>query len=111
MQGVWQNFIDASISSTVNLPNETTVEEVEELFIEAWKEGLKGVTIFRDGCKRAGILTLASDDPEIEQKEFIEVTTLGDTDKMVICPECGEKIEVVTGGCAICMNCGHSPCN
>lgn len=111
MQGVWQNFIDASISSTVNLPNETTVEEVEELFIEAWKEGLKGVTIFRDGCKRAGILTLASDDPKIEQKEFIEVTTLGDTDKMVICPECGEKIEVITGGCTICMNCGHSPCN
>ena len=61
MQSVWQRAIDASISSTVNLPNSVSVEEVEELFITAWKKGLKGVTIFRDGCKRAGILMLSSD--------------------------------------------------
>lgn len=57
MQGVWQKHIDASISSTINLPNEATVEEVEQLYMEAWKEGLKGLTIYRDGCARAGILT------------------------------------------------------
>ena len=58
MQGVWQKHIDASISSTVNLPNDATVEDVENIYMEAWSLGLKGVTIFRDGCKRAGILTL-----------------------------------------------------
>ena len=57
MQGVWQKHIDASISSTINLPNEATVEEVEQLYMEAWKEGLKGLTIYRDGCARTGILT------------------------------------------------------
>lgn len=57
MQAVWQNHIDASISSTINLPHDTTVEEVENLYMYAWEKGLKGVTIFRDGCKRAGILT------------------------------------------------------
>lgn len=57
MQGAWQEHIDASISSTINLPNEATMEEVEELYIEAWKEGLKGLTIYRDGCARQGILT------------------------------------------------------
>lgn len=57
MQGVWQKHIDASISSTINLPNEATTEEVEELYMEAWKEGLKGLTIYRDGCARQGILT------------------------------------------------------
>ena len=57
MQGAWQKHIDASISSTINLPNEATVEEVEQLYMEAWKEGLKGLTIYRDGCARAGILT------------------------------------------------------
>ena len=57
MQGVWQKHIDASISSTINLPHEATVEEVEQLYMEAWKEGLKGLTIYRDGCARAGILT------------------------------------------------------
>ena len=57
MQAVWQKHIDASISSTVNVPNLFTVEEVEDLYMKAWESGLKGVTIFRDGCKRVGILT------------------------------------------------------
>lgn len=57
MQAVWQKHIDASISSTVNVPNNFTVEETEDLYMSAWKSGLKGVTIFRDGCKRTGILT------------------------------------------------------
>ncbi len=57
MQAIWQNHIDASISSTVNVPNSFTVEETEDLYMSAWKSGLKGVTIFRDGCKRTAILT------------------------------------------------------
>lgn len=57
MQATWQRHIDASISSTVNLPNEATVEDIEKLYMEAWKQGLKGLTIYRDGCKRSGILT------------------------------------------------------
>lgn len=57
MQSIWQSHIDASISSTVNVPNDFTVEQVEDLYMTAWDVGLKGVTIFRDGCKRAGILT------------------------------------------------------
>lgn len=58
MQAVWQNRIDASISSTINLINRTTVEEVENIYIEAWKQGLKGATIYRSGCRREGILTV-----------------------------------------------------
>lgn len=57
MQSIWQEHIDASISSTVNVPNDFTVKETEDLYMYAWEKGLKGVTIFRDGCKRAGILT------------------------------------------------------
>lgn len=57
MQAIWQRHIDASISSTVNLPNSATVEDIKDLYIYAWKKGLKGITVFRDGCKRAGILT------------------------------------------------------
>lgn len=57
MQSVWQKHIDASISSTVNVPQEFPVEKVEDIYMEAWKAGLKGITMFRDGCKRAGILT------------------------------------------------------
>lgn len=57
MQAIWQKHIDASISSTVNVPNNFTVEQVEKLYLYAWEKGLKGVTIFRDGCKRSGILS------------------------------------------------------
>ena len=58
MQATWQKHIDASISSTVNVPNEFSVKQVEELYFEAYELGLKGVTLFRDGCKRTGILNV-----------------------------------------------------
>ena len=58
VQSELQKYIDASISSTINLPKETTVEEVEDIYINAWKYGLKGVTVYRSGCKREGILTV-----------------------------------------------------
>ena len=57
MQAVWQTHIDASISSTVNVSNRFTVEETESLYMYAYEKGLKGITIFRDGCKRTGVLT------------------------------------------------------
>lgn len=57
MQSVWQTHVDASISSTVNVPNHFTVEETENLYLYAYEKGLKGITIFRDGCKRTGVLT------------------------------------------------------
>ena len=56
MQAAWQKHIDASISSTVNLPYETTVEDIYRLYVDAWAAGLKGITVFRDGCRRVGIL-------------------------------------------------------
>ena len=57
MQAVIQRHIDTAISSTVNLPKEIALNEIEQLYLYAWEKGLKGVTIFRDGCKRTGILT------------------------------------------------------
>ena len=82
MQGVWQKHIDASISSTVNLPNSATVEEVEDLYISAWENGLKGMTIFRDGCARTAVLTTTEKKEEVKEvKQEQENSTLkfGDT--------------------------------
>jgi len=56
-QAVMQRHVDTGISSTVNLPNGTTREEIAQLYLLAWKQGLKGVTIFRDGCLRMPILS------------------------------------------------------
>lgn len=77
MQAVWQSHIDASISSTVNVPNNFTTDEVEELYMKAWEMGLKGITMFREGCKRAGILTTESKDSDT-RSEVDNVPKRGD---------------------------------
>jgi ribonucleoside-diphosphate reductase alpha chain len=66
MQGLWQKSIDASISSTINVVNKTSIEEVEELYMTAWKEGLKGMTIYRAGCAREGILSVGDELKKLE---------------------------------------------
>ncbi len=58
MQAAWQMGIDASISSTVNLPNSATINDVKNIYMYAWKNGLKGITIYRSGCKREGVLVV-----------------------------------------------------
>ena len=68
MQSIWQKHIDASISSTVNVPNSFTVEETESLYLYAYEQGLKGITIFRDGCKRVGILNTEQKEEKKEKK-------------------------------------------
>jgi ribonucleoside-diphosphate reductase alpha chain len=63
MQGVIQKYTDSSISSTINLAEDTTVETVADIYITAYKEGLKGVTVYREGS-RQGILQTGMSDGE-----------------------------------------------
>jgi ribonucleoside-diphosphate reductase alpha chain len=58
MMGKLQQWIDHSISNTTNLPNDVTVEEVGQFYLSAWANDLKGLTVYRDGC-REGVLTSA----------------------------------------------------
>lgn len=76
MQGRIQKWVDHSISVTVNLPSDVTEELVSRLYVEAWKAGCKGCTIYRDGS-RAGVLLSAKDNkkqiPECKRPEVTEV--------------------------------------
>lgn len=99
MQAAWQHSIDASISSTINVPNSFTVEDVENLYIEAWKHGLKGVTIFRDGCRRAGVLTTNDTKEDSDEKDSNNKPTglprghvINASDNLV-----GKKRKLITG--------------
>ena len=62
LQGAVQQWVDHSISVTINLPNDASEELVGELYLEAWKSGCKGVTVYRDGS-RSGVL-IADGEPE-----------------------------------------------
>jgi ribonucleoside-diphosphate reductase alpha chain len=60
MMAAVQPFISGSMSKTVNLPTETTVEEIEKIYVESWKLGLKAVAVYRDGCKLSQPLNSAT---------------------------------------------------
>ena len=67
IQAIIQKYTSHSISSTINLPNDVTKEEVAEIYIHSYDKGLKGVTVYRDGC-RTGVLVTDSN----ESKETFE---------------------------------------
>lgn len=64
LQSVWQSYIDSAISSTINLKEDTTVDEVKQIYKWGYKYKLKGITVFRDGCLRLGILNTDEDEDE-----------------------------------------------
>jgi len=123
MQSIWQSHIDASISSTVNLPKEATVKDIEDIYMNAWKYGLKGITVYRDGCRRGGILINSEDDinevdfnnmtvDELEEqiKKIQSIKTNKQDNSKPKCPECNEPLNF-TGGCKDCPACGWSACS
>ena len=65
IQAAIQNSLDTAISSTLNLPKETTSEQIRNIYIEAWKQGLKGVTVYVAGS-RDPILTTSSESKPVE---------------------------------------------
>ncbi len=69
MQGTIQRHIDSAISSTVNLPKETTVEQVGQIYMQAWKAGCKGITVYREGSREGILIT---DEEASKQKEKTE---------------------------------------
>lgn len=69
MMAAAQPFLSGAISKTVNMPESATVEDIEQLHIEAWKMGLKAIAIYRDNCKVAQPLSMAKKEGGEERKE------------------------------------------
>lgn len=74
-QADWQVWIDASISSTLNLPKESPVEDVFKAYVAAHELGCKGLTIFRDGCKKEGILKGVAKEEKPEPTQLNAIDT------------------------------------
>ena len=73
MQAVVQKYVTHSISSTINLPNDVSLDEVSNIYLESWKQGTKGITVYRDGS-RSGVLVSADEEKNdvLENTEFKE---------------------------------------
>jgi ribonucleoside-diphosphate reductase alpha chain len=72
MMAAVQPFVSGAISKTVNMPNESTVEEVEKAYIDGWRMGLKALAIYRDGSKRSQPLATSMDKTTGEKVRIVE---------------------------------------
>lgn len=96
-QAIMQKHIDTAISSTVNLPQTATKEDIIGIYLESWEKGLKGITIFRDGCKRLGILT--TDNSTNQNNNEIENNSIIPRGAILNCSDdlIGKKRKLQTG--------------
>lgn len=70
-QSIIQKYTTHSISSTINLPNDVSEEEVSKIYLESWKKGLKGITVYRDGS-RSGVLVSAETNANRDTFEYVD---------------------------------------
>lgn len=92
-QAVMQKHVDTAISSTVNMPNSATKDDIAHMYLLAWSSGCKGITMFRDGCKRLGILTTGNKkEEEISHKELKRGEIMKCADDLI-----GKKRKIING--------------
>jgi len=66
IQAAFQRHVDNAVSKTINLPATATAADIREIYLAAWRRGLKGVTVFREGCKGDAVLVRGADGVEVE---------------------------------------------
>src|SRR6185369_11463555 len=79
MMAAAQPFISGAISKTVNLPENASVEDIMECYIQAWKLGLKAVAVYRDGCKKSQPLSASGTTTALSKKEDAARVAAGDS--------------------------------
>lgn len=123
MQAAFQLHVDNAVSKTVNFVESATREDIKEVYILAYKNNLKGITVYRNNSRQFQPMNLDTKkkEPKIEMKPIEknleskveenreEYNPTGEI-KTIKCPECGNEIQMAEG-CFICLNCGYSGCS
>lgn len=120
MQAAFQLHTDNAVSKTVNFVESATKKDIEDTYVLAYENNLKGITVYRNNCRpiQPMNLTKKKEEPKVEEVKAEEVKEEPTAEeynptgeiKTVVCPECGNKIQMAEG-CFICPNCGYSGCS
>lgn len=120
MQAAFQLHVDNAVSKTVNFVESATRDDIKEVYILAYKNNLKGITVYRnnsrqfqpmnfDTKKKEPKIEIKPIEKNLEPKVEEEYNPTGEI-KTIKCPECGNEIQMAEG-CFICLNCGYSGCS